>query len=74
MVAFVKRPFAVRETAFLFLRNRLLHPRVATFAASRGAAQRVASPFLLSYFRTFSFISLSYHKIFVSLLPKYKQA
>ena len=36
MVAFVKRPFAVSETAFLFLRNRLLLHRVAAFAPSRG--------------------------------------
>ena len=36
MVAFVKWPFAVSETAFLFRRNRLLLPRVATSVASRG--------------------------------------
>ena len=33
---FAKRPFAVRETAFPFLRNRLLHPRVAALVPSRG--------------------------------------
>ena len=42
MVALVKRPFAVSETAFLFLRNKLLLPRVATISPSRSVAQRRA--------------------------------